>query len=63
MVLSADNIQNWFEKFCSELNASKCFDFDDPYCLTDTDYYNVTDIKKGSYFNIIFETRWIVYSF
>ncbi len=57
MVLSTDDIQNWFEKFRSVLNTSKCFDFDDPYCLTDTDYYNITGIKKGSYFSGMSKTH------
>ena len=61
LILSTDKIHNWFEKFRLELNVRKFFDFDDPYCLTDTDYYNITGIKKGNYFNFIFETLQIFY--
>ena len=61
LILSTDKIHNWFEKFRLELNVQKFFDFDDPYCLTDTDYYNITDIKKDDCFNFIFETLQIFY--
>jgi hypothetical protein len=50
--LSTDDIQSWFEKFRSELNMPKVLDFDDPYCLRDTDYYNITGLTKGSYFQL-----------
>ena len=47
------------EDFRSSIQASKSFDFDDPTCLSDECYFNITGLKKGTRFNAFYTFRFL----
>ena len=44
--LGSDDVQGLIEKFRSSIQALKDFNFDDPTCLSDECYFNITGLKK-----------------
>lgn len=51
LALNSSEVQGLMEDFRSSIQASKSFDFDDPSCLSDECYFNITGLKKGTHFN------------
>ena len=49
--LGSDDVQDLIEKFRSSIQALKGFIFDDPTCLSDECYFNITGLKKGNSFS------------
>ena len=48
LILNSNEVQGLIEDFRSSIQASKGFDFDDPMCLSDECYFNITGLKKGT---------------
>ena len=54
LVFDANRLNEVFSDFCLLVENLKKFDFDDPYCLSDIDYYNITGLHKGIIYIRIF---------
>ncbi len=48
LVLNSDDVKNLIDDFRLTIQTSKAFDFDDPSCLSDESYFNITGLKKGT---------------
>ena len=54
LVLNSNEVQGLMEDFRSSIQASKSFDFDDPTCLSNECYFNITGLEKGTRFNAFY---------
>ena len=57
LILDSDATDSLLNDFRSAIQTVNVFDFDDPSCLKDETYYNITGLKKGTHTDSSFPFR------